>query len=482
MVDLFSVPTAFMKATQVVAPGKVFVGRTILDKAGIKHMPRRIFEGVALASLALAGYSQAAFAQAAPAPNLVSACSGVSLPRSVVTDILTPVVTGIVTPVQGTVNPILGVVGAALPLVPPLNIDPAGLLTDAAVGAPITLQVLNTNGTVVGPADRCDTQADSFVLRTPAGIAIGGNRITGLGSTGLEASAGEAGSIAFGNSALTDPTAAGAIALGARAAVGAGATGGIALGADAGVTGANSVALGAGSVAAPGRVAGYAAVGLPGTQASAGEVSVGTVGAERQITNVAAGTAASDAATVGQVAGVAAQVAAVRDGAVSYDGPDRSLVTLAGAGGTTITNVRAGTLSDTSTDAVNGAQLAATNAAVATNTTAIANLGNAVANGGTGPVQYSNPASPTTPNGGVPTNDLTLVGAQPGAVALHNVAAGSIAAGSTDAVNGGQIYGLALNAVNAVTYNTGANGARTNTVTLSGGNGTRPSLGGSVRP
>jgi autotransporter adhesin len=63
----------------------------------------------------------------------------------------------------------------------------------------------------------------------------------------------------------------------------------------------------------------------------------------------------------------------------------------------------------------------------------------ALANGAAGPVQYSNAGSPTTPNGGTPSQDLTLVGAAGGPVALHNVAAGSLAAGSTDAVNGGQI-------------------------------------------
>ena len=109
-----------------------------------------------------------ATAQAAPPTNLVSACSGVSLPRSVVTDIVTPVVNGIVTPVQGTVNPILGVVGAALPLVPPLNIDATGLLANAAAGQPVTLQVLNTNGTIVGPGDRCDLQAGQLYAANTA--------------------------------------------------------------------------------------------------------------------------------------------------------------------------------------------------------------------------------------------------------------------------------------------------------------------------
>jgi hypothetical protein len=57
-----------------------------------------------------------------------------------------------------------------------------------------------------------------------------------------------------------------------------------------------------------------------------------------------------------------------------------------------------------------------------------------------GPVQYSSAAAPTIPNGGTPTNDATLVGAAPGPVALHNLAAGVVAAGSTDATNGGQLF------------------------------------------
>jgi autotransporter adhesin len=211
-------------------------------------------------------------------------------------------------------------------------------------------------------------------------------------------------------------------------------------------------------------------------------VSVGAPGAERQITNLAAGTAASDAATVGQVAGIAAQVAAVSDSAVKYDSATRDRVTLAGAGGTTIANVAAGTLSTTSTEAVNGSQLNATNVQVANNTTAITNLGTTVANGGVGPVQYANPTTPTTPNGGVRTNDLTLVGAAAAPVVLHNVGNGAILLGSTDAVNGGQIARIALNAVNAVTYNGDATGARTNTVTLSGGNAAAPVTINNVAP
>lgn len=41
--------------------------------------------------------------------------------------------------------------------------------------------------------------------------------------------------------------------------------------------------------------------------------------------------------------------------------------------------------------------------------------------------------------GGLPTNSVTLVGAGTGAVGVHNLAAGSLAAGSLDAVNGAQV-------------------------------------------
>ena len=248
----------------------------------------------------------------------------------------------------------------------------------------------------------------------------------------------------------------------------------IAIGPEATTTADNSVAIGTGSSALRGGTLGYAALGLAGLQNSVGEVSVGSASGARQITNVAAGTAATDAANVGQVAGVAAQVAALGTTTVQYDNGTKNAITLGGAGGTVITNVAAGNVAAGSTDAVNGAQLAATNTQVANNTTAITNLGNQISNGATGPVQYSNPGSATTPNGGTKTNDLTLVGAAAGPVGLHNVAGGSIAAGSTDAVNGGQVYALALTAVNAVSYNTDANGARTNTVTLAGGNAAAP--------
>jgi autotransporter adhesin len=357
--------------------------------------------------------------QAQAQQRLVSACSGVSLPPSVVTDILSPVITGTSTSTEAAVNDILDTPVLGL-LVPPLNLNASGLLAQAAAGAPITLQALATDGTVVGPGDQCRATSDSITLNTPAGVAIGGNQITGLGADGAAAFASDINAIAMGNNARAE----------------AGATGSIAFGQNSQVTAANSVALGTGSVASRGALAGYVASGLPGTQSSAGEVSVGAPGALRQITNVAAGSAPTDAATVGQVDGVAAQVAALGASSVQYNSAARDRVTLAGAAGTTIDNLGPGALTATSTEAVNGGQLFATNAQLAANTAAIAGLGGGLA----GVVRYSDAATPTTPNNGTVTDDGTLAGASGGPVGLHNVRDGALAAGSTDAVNGGQLF------------------------------------------
>ena len=351
--------------------------------------------------------------------QLVDACAGVSLPKSVVTQIVGQVVNPIYSPIETTVNGLLGPVSSLLSfvglggIVPgPLNLNLSQILADAAAGDPITLGVLNENGSVVGPTDACDLSADSLALTDPAGIAIGGNKITGLGANGMEAEATDITAIAFGNNAKALSVNTIAVGQDAQAT----AAGSTALGAGAQATAANSVALGNSSVATV-----------------ANTVSVGSVGNERKITNVADGTVAAgstDAITGGQLhqltlstglglvqqadnlapitvgkdsagtvvdfTNTAAQarkltgiadgvlsdsstdavtgkqlyatnesISALGDSAVQYDGADKSVVTLAGAAGTTVSNVKAGVVSNTSTEAINGAQLFASSQSVA---------------------------------------------------------------------------------------------------------------------
>ncbi|MGI1695705.1 YadA-like family protein [Escherichia marmotae] len=107
-----------------------------------------------------------------------------------------------------------------------------------------------------------------------------------------------------------------------------------------------------------------------------------------------------------------------------------------------ITNVMAGDLSGTSTDAVNGAQLKTTNDNVATNTTNITNLTNDVADINTtitgledDSLQWNGTAF-SAKHGTSTTNKII------------NVAAGTLSSSSTDAVNGGQLYGLSSSIAN----------------------------------
>lgn len=442
---------------------------------------------IAVSSMAISAPTAAQVATPTPS-TLVSVCSGVSLPPSVVTGIIDPILTGIYGPIETNVNQTLGVLSAPLlgliGLPGVLSVDVNGLLTTAAGGSDIGLSVLASDGTLVGPSDQCDATADSFTLDNPAGIAMGGNQVTGLGDPGEQAVAGEIDSIAIGNRAATDATALGSIAIGTDATVGAGATGSIAFGNGASATALNSVALGAGSTATRDNT-----------------VSIGAPGAERQLTNVAPGTLGTDGVNVNQLNAVAALIPS---DAVQYDDASHTVVTFDGVGGTLLTNVQAGAVTATSTDAINGSQLFGVQTQVDNNTTAITNLttqvggiqtevtnnttaitnlqttvnGNttaitnlsiAISNGAIGPVQYSNPGTPTVPNGGTPTNDVTLVGAAPGPVGLHNVADGVIAAGSTDAVNGGQIFDLSQSVANAVTYD---NSSHTSVTLNAGGSST----------
>jgi len=363
-----------------------------------------------LAALSFAIPQTPVYAQTDP---VVDVCTGLSLNQSDLTALLGEVNTGIVTPLQTNLNGLLGPLSTLLlPGLPsPLNINVGDIVGNAVAGNPISVDVLNSNNTIVGPGE-CNVTVDGLTLNNPAGIGIGGNQITGLGE-GEVASAGTADSIAFGNGATTGLTATGAIALGTDAEVTA--VNGMALGTGSTASAINSVALGTGSLAD--RI---------------NSVSVGALGAERQITNVLDGTADTDAATVGQVN---ASIAAAVGDTVTYDSAAHTTITLDGVGGTTITGLAAGTLDATSTDAVNGSQLFATNQNVTANaddidaidTRVTANEGDIAALQDTS-VMYTDATQTAIALGGA------------GGTTISNVADGELSATSTEAVNGSQLF------------------------------------------
>jgi len=425
----------------------------------------------------------AAPAQGQALQPVVSACSGVQLPQSVVTDIVDQAVVPLASGVDDLVGNLLGlnVILGGLLNITDFDTNLGNTLDTIAAGDPISLQVLDRDGNLVSSTDACNLAADTITLDDPAGIAIGGNQITGLGADGEVASAGDVTAIAFGNGATT----------------GAGLAGAVAIGTDASVTAANSVAIGAGSVADRGALTGYAAPLLAGAYDSVGSVSIGAPGALRQLTNVAPGTQATDAATLGQVQAVAAQLSALGDLAVQYDDAAQGSVRLGGAGGTTIDNVAGGTVAAGSAEAVNGGQLFATNQAIlalqggtgsnlavtyddasfgtislggGADGTTITNVADATLSAASGdavngsqlfatnervtvtegaiaglqqavdniPVGYVADADGATPSA-TPTNTAAFAGAGGDPVRVTNVAAGTLAAGSTDAVNGAQL-------------------------------------------
>ncbi|WP_256660572.1 YadA-like family protein [Pseudomonas sp. GL93] len=315
------------------------------------------------------------------------------------------------------------------------------------------------------------------------------------------------------NSALGDSTATGtdSVAIGPGAT--ASADNAIALGNGANASIANSLALGNGATTA---VATATASGvINGTTynyagtAPVGVLSVGAVGAERQISNVAAGqvsatstdavngsqlnatnTSVTDLSTnvntsVNNLSTQISNLATTAAVGVKYDDVNsKTRVTFnQGGAATTLSNVASGSLSATSTDAVNGSQLFNTTAQL---NTLIANSGNqsqfvvnALGGGAqvdpvTGAVTAPSFNTTTIDAAGNTTtattsatvgdaltglsnslantaavgvkyddvNSKTRVTFNPGGAAttLTNVAAGSLSATSTDAVNGSQLF------------------------------------------
>lgn len=416
--------------------------------------------------------------KAAPGLPAVSACTGASLPASRLNPVLNPLVTGIYTPLVGI--PVVG---------PGLLAGVGNIVGNATAGQTIGLDVLTTNGAVLAPGSQCNVQANGFTLANDKGITIGGNSIDGLGSTGLNANAGEVGSIAMGNSAATAAAATNSIALGTGANIAAGGVGAVAIGNGATATTAGGVALGQGSVdraAIPtaGATIGGTAYSFAGAT-PASVVSVGTAGAERQIVNVAAGqlnAASTDAVNGSQLFATNTQVG-LNTTAIAVNTTNIATNTAAIS---SLNNGLAGPVQRTGaanglalvapggTGAAPGAAQILGNVAAGVAPTDAANVGQIGASAAAAPIQYSNAAAPTTPTPGVVSNDTTLVGTVAGTpVALHNVAPGTLAPASTDAVNGGQLFttngNVAINTTNITNLTAGINNGTTGLVQQTGG-------------
>lgn len=156
-----------------------------------------------------------------------------------------------------------------------------------------------------------------------------------------------------------------------------------------------------------------------------------------KVTNVANGTVAKDskdAVNGGQLFDVVANATA---NGVGYDDKSKGTLTLEGANGTKITNVAAGDLNATSTDAVNGSQLYATNVKVDRLDTEVKEIDSRVTYIESFQGDLENAAVYDTDAAGKRLNTLTLEGGDPDKpVLIANVAKGVKA---TDAVNVGQL-------------------------------------------
>jgi trimeric autotransporter adhesin len=413
---------------------------------------------------------------------VVSACSGVSLPPSVVT--------GILTPVLGALNPILNI--------PPFNLGTT--LTAINGGAPISLQVLDTNGNVVSNTAPCVNTATAFQLNTPAGIAFGGNQITGLGN-GVTASAGDINAIAIGNGAVTSNAAIKAVAIG--------------FGSSA--AGVGSIAFGPGATTSAGAT-NAVAIGNSSNAGAAGSIALGANATTSTANDVALGTNSVAGAADGGWAGTTIGGTTIASNVLTAN----AVVGISGGGiNRQIQGVADGAVNATSTDAINGSQLfysiqalsAAISVPVAAdnvNNLAAPNVvagrnGVAIGYGAASSGQNSVALGNGSTDGG--RANVVSVGAADATRQIINVGAGTQ---GTDAVNvsqlqplvtalgGGTTINTTTGAVTGPTYNVGgtnytdvgsalaatnklavqytpdANGNPTNQITLSGANNGQP--------
>ncbi|EBV8434986.1 hypothetical protein ZK93_003529 [Salmonella enterica subsp. enterica serovar Minnesota] len=176
-------------------------------------------------------------------------------------------------------------------------------------------------------------------------------------------------------------------------------------------------------------------------------------GSDSKITNLAAGTLAADstdavngsqlfatnenvsqnttdiATNTTSINNLSNSVTTLTDDALLWDAASGAFNANRNGNASKIINVAAGDLSEDSTDAVNGSQLYETNQRVDQNTSAIADINTSITNLSSDNLSWNETTSSfSASHGSSTTNKIT------------NVAAGELSEGSTDAVNGSQLF------------------------------------------
>ncbi|EAS2078715.1 hypothetical protein BIA58_06565 [Salmonella enterica] len=186
---------------------------------------------------------------------------------------------------------------------------------------------------------------------------------------------------------------------------------------------------------------------------SASAFSANHSGSDSKITNLAAGTLAADstdavngsqlfatnenvsqnttdiATNTTSINNLSNSVTTLTDDALLWDAASGAFNANRNGNASKIINVAAGDLSEDSTDAVNGSQLYETNQKVDQNTSAIADINTSITNLSSDNLSWNETTSSfSASHGSSTTNKIT------------NVAAGELSEGSTDAVNGSQLF------------------------------------------
>nr|WP_238482155.1 YadA-like family protein [Dyella acidiphila] len=365
----------------------------------------------------------------------------------------------------------------------------SGTQTNASATGSGTIAI--GDGAVSGGTNAVDSIAVGIGSKSTASQAVAVGRYasaTGVYAIALsnEASAAATSSLAFGDKSSVDATSTGAAAIGSSAKVAANAANSVALGNGSTVSAANTVSIGSSTLTrtltglANGEVSSASKDAINGAQLYAlqGRIDNGTVGLVQQDATTKKITVASGSE------GDTVDFSGTKDG--------KALTRK-------LTGLSAGSLSENSTDAVTGAQLYATNANVKTNSDDIAALqtgslglvqqdadthaitvaagtgGSAISIAGTDGGRVLGGLANGTENTDAVTiaqlkavglmdgngntlaaltyDDLTMSSAMLGGTkgtVIRNLANGSIAHGSSEAVNGGQLFDLQQNFTNQI--------------------------------